>query len=108
MMKVLVIERPAYRVFVEPCDFGHVVHCDVLGPWTATMKCALALDFMEFRKLYGRPLFATHYPEQGYKHRKFLRLFGFSPLTHAVDGEGRFCWMYQTPALDQSKGKPNG
>lgn len=106
-MKVLIICRPDYNVYIEPCASWHMVHCDVFK-WSATIRRELMRDFNTFRQLYGKRLFATHYPEQGNVHEKFLKTFGFTFLLSAKDADGVDCQIWAVPALDGSKGKTNG
>lgn len=78
-----------YTVQVEEVLGAKFIHCDIHGPWTKTKRQQLQAEFRKWHSTLNEPVYATHYPEQGQKHHKFLALFKFVKLSLAVDAEGR-------------------
>jgi hypothetical protein len=88
-MKDLALQADGYTVKVEEVLGAKFIHCDINGPWTKTKKAALRADFNRWQRALNEPVYATHYPEQGKKHEKFLAMFDFVKLTAAVDSNLR-------------------
>lgn len=93
-MKQPVITRDDYAVFLEyVTEKLTFVHCDVYR-WTPRTRRQLTEDFDAFCREWERPIMAAHYPEQGEKHRKFLRMFDFAYLCDGEDARGRPCEIH--------------
>jgi hypothetical protein len=85
----LAFKNEDYTVKVEEVLGAKFVHCDVHSPWTKSKRRRLEQEFHNWHRTINEPVFATHYPEQGKKHLKFLALFKFAKLSIAVDADGR-------------------
>lgn len=74
-MKIPVVQRKEYVIYLERDGGTSYVHCDVYK-WTKTTKASLAKDWETLCLLHNQPIYARH--EIGdRKHLKFLEMFGF-------------------------------
>lgn len=69
----------------QPNDDMTVIHCDIHVPWSRRVKTRLAYGWELLRFLHGGPIYALHTEDQGRKHEKFLKMYGFEPLERYVD-----------------------
>lgn len=77
MYKVVVANRDEYTIWYEPSLYGPVIHCDVYHTWSKGVKDKLMADWKALLDMQGGMILARHYPNQGDKHTKFLKLMGF-------------------------------
>lgn len=85
----LAFKSTGYTVQVEEVLGAKFVHCTINGPWTPSKARLLRAEFQKWHSTINEPLYATHYPDQGRKHEKFLSMFNFTKLSAAVDADGR-------------------
>lgn len=93
-MKTPIIERPEYTVFLEQTRGLSILHGDVHALWTRGVKFRLRQDLDAVAETLG-PVFAVHYPDQGIKHIKFVKMMGFAPFNATLDGRGRPCVLFK-------------
>lgn len=77
-MKVPIINRPDYTVFIEHNEHTFM-HCDIRR-WTPEVRKALRKDWDAFFEMHGGPLYAVNEPAGCLKHQKFMRQMGFEHL----------------------------
>jgi hypothetical protein len=78
-LKAVVISNRFYTVFFEQYQNLTFIHIDVSVSYTATVKQLMLQDLKVLMALRDSPLFALHDPDD-LKHKKFLKLMGFSYL----------------------------
>ena len=75
-MKVPVVRRPEYTIYLENFLGATFAHCDV-KTWTPAIAKRLKADGDAVYGLHGGPLFALNEPAGDEKHAHFLRMLGF-------------------------------
>jgi hypothetical protein len=95
MVKTPVVIKEDYIIYFEPVDAGVVIHCDVFK-WNKTIKGKLKQDFETLKTLHEQPILAMHQIQQGNKHIKFLKMFGFKLFEQVKDLKGNQVDFYIT------------
>lgn len=82
-MKIPFIRKNEFIIYVEDYCDSLFIHCDVLVPWSKTIKQKLLSSFNKLTKIIQQPLYALH-DKQDTKHYKFLKIFNFNYLTTII------------------------
>ena len=75
--KVPVSQREAFTIYLQDLNGETWAHCDVKH-WNLSVRRQLALDADRIYEMHGGPIFALNEPAGCSKHRKFLKIMGFS------------------------------
>ena len=75
-MKIPVVQRKEYVLYLERCYGLSFVHCDVFR-WNKTTQASLAKDWETICLLHNEPIYAYHVVGDK-KHLKFLQIYGFT------------------------------
>lgn len=75
-MKIPVVQRKEYTIFLERRHGLSFVHCDVYV-WNKAVKLQLDKDWETLCSLHNETLYATHVVGDR-KHSKFLKMYGFT------------------------------
>lgn len=86
-MKVPVVIRPQYTIWLEAFDGQTFVHCDV-REWGAKVARHMSLDMDRLREMQGRDMYAINEPTGCKKHQRFMRMMGFSYFCDVASTEG--------------------
>lgn len=81
-MKIPVVQRKDYTIFLERRHGVSFVHCDVYR-WNRSVKLQLHQDWEALCLLHNEPIFATHVVGDQ-KHSKFLKMYGFTYVCKAM------------------------
>lgn len=86
-MKIPVVNRDDYIIYLERVGNLTFVHCDVFK-WSRHSKDSLIEDWETLCKLHKYPIYAYHYIGDR-KHEKFLKMTGFKYLKSGVSTDLR-------------------
>ena len=78
-LKAVVISNDFYTVFYEQYQNLTFIHIDLNMTYRPSIKQAMVQDLKTLMSLRDSPIFALHNPLD-LKHKKFLKLMGFSFL----------------------------
>lgn len=91
-MKVPVVKRKDYIIYLEYVAEVEFVHCDIFN-WSKTVKLDLLNTWEILCKLHGDPIYAYHYIGDT-KHEKFLKITGFKHLKSGLSADLRPMAIY--------------
>lgn len=84
-MKLPVVNREWYIIYLELVNKVTFVHCDVFK-WSKESRLKLLQDWKLLLELHQRPIYAYHYVGDT-KHYKFLKLTGFTYLKSGIGND---------------------
>lgn len=92
-MKIPVVQREEYTIYLERCYGFTFVHCDV-HKWAKTSKKQLHTDWETLCLLHGEPIYAYHVVGDK-KHLKFLQTYGFQYVSSIRGNDLREMEIYR-------------
>lgn len=92
-MKIPFIRENEFIIYIEDYCSSLFIHCDVLVPWSKTVKQKLTNSFNKLTETIQQPIHAIHTKEDK-KHYKFLKLFNFTYLFTAKGTDNKEYEVY--------------
>jgi len=92
MLKIPVIIRPNYIVYIEDFQGSQFLHCDVFK-WNKTVFKQLKQDWETLKELHGGPLYCLK-EEDTTGYLKFIKSLGFKLLKPMISFSGKEVYIY--------------
>ncbi|WP_424140018.1 hypothetical protein [Roseomonas chloroacetimidivorans] len=104
---VPVLQKPEYTMYLEQACGMTFAHCNVLVPWTKTLKPQFIADVQRVKDNHGGDIRIV-VPEGDRKLAKFIGMIGFHYEETHTDAQGLNTHIYISPGRRNNEGRRDG